>query len=165
VLAASRSGLVYVSNSKVMYYSLATDKTKAYFEYDSSTVAFPDTSKVDPHFTADGKFFFTCNEENILQSIYVRDIDGTNRKEILRERENCRIRCVRSHDGWVYYVTTEFVPKVGFYSGPLYRVRDDGTDKQQLSGDQALYYFTEDGLYCSWGYKGESRFWRFDELN
>ena len=45
------------------------------------------------------------------------------------------------------------------------RVRADGTGKQQLSGERGSYYFTEDGVYCKWGYNGESRFWRFDELD
>ena len=165
VLAASRSGLVYVSNWHVMYYSLRTGEIKDYFDYDSGSVETPDTSAYDPHFTDDGKFFFTSLEKNICQSIYKRDIDGTNKKEIFLERDNTRIRCVRSYNGWIYYLTNEFVPKVGYYGGPLYRVREDGTDKQQLSGNQATYYFMKDGLYCSWGYNGESRFWRFEELD
>lgn len=165
VLAISRSGLVYVSNWHVMYYSLSSGKVKDYFDYDSGSVTFPDTSVIDPHFTADGKFFFTSLEENICQSIYKRDIDGTNKKEIFLEKDNTRIRCVRSYNGWIYYLTDEFVPKVGYYGGSLYRVREGGTDKQQLSGDHASYYFTEDGIYCEWGYNGESHFWRFDELN
>ena len=62
-------------------------------------------------------------------------------------------------------MTNEFVPKVGYYGGPLYRVREDGTGKQQLSGERGSYYFTDDGVYCKWGYNGESRFWRFEELD
>jgi len=173
LLAVSRSGLVYTNYQWVFYYNFAEKKK---VEFYSNEFAFP------TFYTDAGNFYYSDYAESKVaasasnnqkysdhyKAIFSKDIDGTNKKEIFVEEVNFGIRNIKYRDGWIYYNTNVPVKRdygIDYAGGPVNRVRADGTGKQQLSGDHGAYYFTEDGVYCKWGYKGESRFWRFDELS
>lgn len=176
LLAVSRSGLVYTNYRWVFYYNFAAKKRIEFF---SNGFAFPPYTY--SYYTDTGKFYYSDYAESKIAppvsnqkyndnyyAIFSKDIDGANKKEIFVEELNCPIRDIKYCDDWIYYIADVSVKRdygIDYAGGFVNRVRADGTGKQQLSGERGSYYFTKDGVYCKWGYNGESRFWRFDELD
>ena len=176
LLAVSRSGLVYTNYRWVFYYNFAA---KQRIEFYQNNDCFPPYAY--SYYTDNGNFYCSGYAESKIAppvsnqkysdsyyAIFSIDIDGANKKEIFVEEINCPIRDIKYRDGWIYYIADVSVKRdygIDYAAGSVNRVRADGTGKQQLSGERGSYYFTEDGVYCKWGYNGESRFWRFDELN
>ncbi len=176
LLAVSRSGLVYTNYRWVFYYNFATKKR---IEFYQNNDCFPPYAY--SYYTDNGNFYCSGYAESKIAppvsnqkysdsyyAIFSIDIDGANKKEIFVEELNCPIRDIKYRDGWIYYIADVSVKRdygIDYAGGSVNRVRADGTGKQQLSGERGSYYFTEDGVYCKWGYNAESRFWRFDELD
>jgi len=179
LLAVSRSGLVYTNYEWVFYYNFsAKQKVKFYNNEFEFPIYYTDAGNFYYSGYAESKVAAPASDKqkynDYYKAIFSKDIDGTNKKEIFVEDINYLIKRIKYRDGWIYYTTVVPVKRdygIDYAAGSVNRVRKDGTDKQQLSGDRGAYYFTEDGVYCEWGvydesgYKRESRFWSFEELD
>ena len=158
ILSVSRSGFVYC-DYRVQYYNFdSQESTQLYF---NPTVAY------NPLFTDSGKFYYSDISESVdkyerYYAIYAVDIDNQNIEKVFVEDANYKPIQIRYYNGWIYYKNLAPVIKsygVDYYSGAVYRVKIDGTGKQQLTNEGVWeYYLTKDGIYY------DTEFLSFDEL-
>ncbi len=172
LLSVSRSGLVY-SDYRVKYYNFDNQESIQLY-YNTS---FYGTNNGNPLFTDLGNFYYTDisevkkvsdNRYERYYAIFVADIDGQNIKKVFVEDANYKPIQIMLHKGWLYYKNMAPVEKsygVDYYSGAIYRVKIDGTGKQQLTDEGVWeYYLTNDGIYYRYKYSNDTEFLSFSEL-
>lgn len=175
VLAISNSGIVYASEPDIMYYNFSTQKCSKLFVNQGKAYRYTSFGSNGSFYVVDDSISTKSHNKSgntpaeYYNAIFSVDIDGTNKKEVFVEQANYDLYSLKEHNGWIYYIT--MVPVItsygiDHYTGSLNRVREDGTNKQQLTDNYLdKYYFTDEGIYYEYGYDRGSGILRYDELD